>query len=114
MNSFCALLVTGQEKAGGGFPRPWLEGKNGLAETARGKQVCLLGCPEKPGQASRKLVKKGVGLLFVNHQLKQLRIQTPVPELGNFSYCAGESFLLSVLRVHHGRFTYEITVAANF
>uniref|UniRef100_A0A8C2MUU5 E3 ubiquitin-protein ligase ZNRF1 n=1 Tax=Cricetulus griseus TaxID=10029 RepID=A0A8C2MUU5_CRIGR len=22
MNSFCALLVTGQEKAGGGFPRP--------------------------------------------------------------------------------------------
>eukprot|EP00072_Mus_musculus_P066313 XP_017168076.1 PREDICTED: E3 ubiquitin-protein ligase ZNRF1 isoform X3 [Mus musculus] len=24
MNSFCALLVTGQEKAGGGFPRPWL------------------------------------------------------------------------------------------
>lgn len=57
MNSFCALLVTGQEKAGGGFPRPWLVRQKRPGRDFWGKQVCLLGCPEKPGQASRNWSK---------------------------------------------------------
>lgn len=70
LGSFCELLVAGQQRAGGGFPRLcWAErGRPGGA--SGGRQDCLLGYPGKPGQASRTPVTRGVGLPFADWQIE--------------------------------------------
>lgn len=68
MNSFVNFWWQASERLEGDFPGSGKQGRKGLVGASGGKQVCLLGYSKKPGQASRKLVKRGVGLLLANWQ----------------------------------------------